>query len=213
MALIDVREPLVRIVVRQAVIFVIVYTFFNSICDATPVSRAIESYLRRFVASNNFSGSVLVTQRSTVVEENSGLPDANDLPNYDALLGDHQTAGSLVQQIRGLRPLGNPGGRHTHEEHSAYNVLALIVERQTGLTFAQAMQKEIFGPERPTALDPADPALHRSATFVAFRKLKTPLSGDSSKRTAPRNMHENFVQIRCSGLLCATQWHTFWRHS
>jgi len=206
----------VRPAIRRGVIFVAACMLSSSICDATPASRAIDSYLKPFVATNNFSGSVLVTKKGRIVfeksygfadraslvrnsadtrfhvasmsmlftafaamrlveqnklsldvpvgdivgdlpngdhitvrellEENSGLPDANDLPNYDALLSAHQTPDSLVQQIRGLKPLANPGGRHTHEEHSAYNVLALIIERETGLTFAQAMQKEVFDP-------------------------------------------------------------------
>ena len=184
---------------------------------APPVPpEAIESYLKPFVDTNNFSGTVLVTEKgqtlfeksygfadsanhvlngadtrfhvasvsilftafatmrlveqgkltldtpvSSIVgplpngdritvrellEEDSGLPDANDLPNYDALLGAHQTPDSLVDQIRGLKPLAEPGGKSQQEEHSACNVLALIIERKTGLPFAQAMQKLVFGP-------------------------------------------------------------------
>jgi CubicO group peptidase (beta-lactamase class C family) len=198
--------------------FVALLVFSGSICAATQAARSIDSYLRPFVATNNFSGSVLVEKdgsmlfeksygfadrerrvqtsadtrfhiasmsmlftafaamrlvdqnklslddrvgdivkdlpngdRITVrelLEENSGLPDANDLPNYDALLRAHQTPESLVQQIRGLKPLADPGGKNTHEEHSAYNVLALIIERKTGLPFAQAMRKLVFDPAR-----------------------------------------------------------------
>jgi CubicO group peptidase (beta-lactamase class C family) len=202
--------------IRHGVIFVAVGLITNSICHATPASQAIDSYLRPFVATNNFSGSVLVTDCGRVIfeksygfanhmthdrnsadtrfhiaslsmlftafaamrlveqnklsldthvaaivadlpngdritvrellEENSGLPDANDLPNYDELLNAHQTPDSLVQAIRGHQPLAEPGGKHTDEEHSAYNVLALIIERLTRLPFAQAMRNEVFEP-------------------------------------------------------------------
>jgi CubicO group peptidase (beta-lactamase class C family) len=88
-------------------------------------------------------------ERITVREllnQNSGLPDANDLPNYDDLLKAHQTPESLVQAIRGQQPFAEPGGKSQHEEHSAFNVLALIVEKKTGLPFAQAVRKEVFDP-------------------------------------------------------------------
>jgi CubicO group peptidase (beta-lactamase class C family) len=216
MALIAVKKRLARRGIRRGILVVAVCLSSSSICDATPASQAIDGYLRPFVVTKNFSGSVLVTKKGSIVfkksygfadrvsrvrnsadtrfhiasmsmlftafaamrlveqnklaldvpvsdivqdlpngdritvrellEENSGLPDANDLPNYDALLSAHQTPDSLVQQIRGLKPLADPGGKHTNEEHSAYNVLALIIERKTGLPFAQAMQKEVFDP-------------------------------------------------------------------
>jgi CubicO group peptidase (beta-lactamase class C family) len=81
-----------------------------------------------------------------LLEQNSGLPDANDLPNYDALLQTHQTPTSLVAQIQGLPPFAAPGGKSSREEHSGQNLLALIIERKTGLTFAQAMKALVFDP-------------------------------------------------------------------
>jgi CubicO group peptidase (beta-lactamase class C family) len=81
-----------------------------------------------------------------LLEQNSGLADANDLPNYDDLLNAHQTPESLVAQIRGLPPFSEPGGKSLREEHSGQNLLALIIERKTGLTFAQAMKAEVFDP-------------------------------------------------------------------
>lgn len=184
---------------------------------APPIApQVIEAYLKPFVESNNFSGTVLVTEKgkplfeksygfadlagripntldtrfhvasvsilftafatmrlveqgklslddtvSSIVgplpngdritvrellEEDSGLPDFNDLPNYDALVAVHQTPESVVDQIRGLKPRTEPGGPSQEEEHSACNVLALIIEKKTGLPFAQAMQKLVFGP-------------------------------------------------------------------
>jgi len=81
-----------------------------------------------------------------LLEENSGLPDINSLPNYDQILHQHQTAASLVQYIQGKPPLSEPGGASKAEEHSAFNLLALIVEKKTGLPFAQAEQSLIFKP-------------------------------------------------------------------
>jgi CubicO group peptidase (beta-lactamase class C family) len=76
------------------------------------------------------------------------LPDSHDLPNYDSLLTRHQTPKSLVDFIRNARPYAAPGTPNNgdREEHSGQNVLALIIERRTGLKFKQAMQKEVFDP-------------------------------------------------------------------
>jgi CubicO group peptidase (beta-lactamase class C family) len=82
-----------------------------------------------------------------LLEQNSGLPDANDdLPNYDDLLKVHQTPDLLMEQIRGLPPFSEPGGKSKREEHSGQNLLALIIERKTGLMFAQAMKFLVFDP-------------------------------------------------------------------
>lgn len=81
-----------------------------------------------------------------LLQENSGLPDANDLPGYDDLLNAHQTPETLVQFIRGRTPLHEPGAPSDIEEHSAYNLLALIIERTTGLSFKEAMRREVFAP-------------------------------------------------------------------
>jgi D-alanyl-D-alanine carboxypeptidase len=88
-------------------------------------------------------------QRITVrelLQENSGLPDANDLPGFDELLNAHQTPETLVQFIRDRPPIREPGGKSQGEEHSAYNLLALIIEKKTGLPFKEAMRREVFAP-------------------------------------------------------------------
>lgn len=81
-----------------------------------------------------------------LLEQNSGLADANDLPNYDVLLAAHQTPQSLIDAIKGVKPVHPPGGESDDEEHSAQNLLALIIERKTGLPFREAMKAEVFDP-------------------------------------------------------------------
>jgi len=41
---------------------------------------------------------------------------------------------------------GEPGGEPQREEHSGQNLLALIIEKKTGLPFADAMQRLVFQP-------------------------------------------------------------------
>ena len=81
-----------------------------------------------------------------LLQQNSNLPDANDLEGYDDLLKSHQTPESLVQFIRNRPPLGEPGGKSQREEHSAFNLLALIIEKKTGLSFKEAVRREVFAP-------------------------------------------------------------------
>ena len=82
-----------------------------------------------------------------LLTERSGLPDINALPNYDdVVLQHHQTPSSLVKAIQGKPLLFEPGSKFLHEEHSAYNLLALIVEKKTGLPFAAALENLVFGP-------------------------------------------------------------------
>jgi D-alanyl-D-alanine carboxypeptidase len=90
-------------------------------------------------------GSEKITIRDLLTER-SGLPDINSLPGYDDVLDHHQTPASLVARIEGQPLLFEPGSKYLHEEHSAYNLLALIVEKKTGLPFAAALERLVFRP-------------------------------------------------------------------
>ena len=85
-----------------------------------------------------------------LLEETSGLPDANDLPDYARILQKHQTPASLVDLIRNKEPRGAPGDPSTSEEHSAFNLLALITEKLTGKSFSEAQQQLVFKPLKMT---------------------------------------------------------------
>ena len=90
-------------------------------------------------------GSDRITIRE-LLEERSGLPDINGLADYNDVLQQHQTPETLLAKIGGRPLLFEPGTKFLHEEHSAYNLLALIVEKKTGLPFAEAMEKLVFRP-------------------------------------------------------------------
>ncbi len=81
-----------------------------------------------------------------LLEQRSGLPDINARPDYTEILKHHQTPASLVAMIGGDTLLFPPGSRYLHEEHSAYNLLALIIEKKTKMPYARAMQRLVFGP-------------------------------------------------------------------
>jgi CubicO group peptidase (beta-lactamase class C family) len=81
-----------------------------------------------------------------LLAETSGLPDINEQPSYDDILQHHQTASALVQAIRTLPPASEPGGVSKREEHSAYNLLALIIETKTHIPFADAVKRLVLAP-------------------------------------------------------------------
>lgn len=96
------------------------------------------------------AGGDKITVRDLLMER-SGLADINDLSDYGDILLQHQTPASLVEKIKDRPLLFEPGSKFLHEEHSAYNLLALIVEKKTGLPFAAAMTRLVFGPLRLAA--------------------------------------------------------------
>ena len=91
-----------------------------------------------------------ITIRDLLIER-SGLPDINSLPDYEDILQHHQTPATLIAKIEGQRLLFPPGSKFLHEEHSAYNLLALIVEKRTGLSFGAAVDRLVFRPLSLTA--------------------------------------------------------------
>jgi CubicO group peptidase (beta-lactamase class C family) len=95
-------------------------------------------------------GSEKITVRDLLTER-SGLPDINSLPDYDDILQHHQTSASLIARIEGKPLLFEPGSKFLHEEHSAYNLLALIIEKKTGLSFAAGVDRLVFRPLGLTA--------------------------------------------------------------
>ena len=88
-------------------------------------------------------GADKISVRDLLIQR-SGLPDINALPEYDDVLQHHQTPSSLIGKIEGKPLLFEPGTKFAHEEHSAYNLLALIIEKKTGMPFAAAVQELVF---------------------------------------------------------------------
>jgi len=103
----------------------------------------LEEHIAGFVPG--LEGADKITIRDLLTER-SGLPDINSLPDYDEVLQHHQTPSSLVARIAGKPLLFEPGTKFLHEEHSAYNLLALIIEKKTGLAFAAAVGRLVFQP-------------------------------------------------------------------
>jgi CubicO group peptidase (beta-lactamase class C family) len=127
-------------------------------------SIALDEHASDFVRA--VEGADRITIRDLLTER-SGLPDINGLPNYDdVILQHHQTPATLVEFIEGKPLLFEPGSNYLREEHSAYNLLALIVEQKTGLRFAAALDALLFKPLALTA-SAADDDSVANATSIA----------------------------------------------
>jgi len=83
---------------------------------------------------------------SDLLLQQSGLDDINSHSDYDEVLQHHQSPQSLVAQIDGHPLLFAPGTKHTREEHSAFNVLALLLEKKSGLQFPEALNEILLKP-------------------------------------------------------------------
>lgn len=111
-------------------------------------SISLDEHIRNLV--QGIEGGERITIRN-LLSERSGLPDINSFPDYDDVLQHPQTPSSLVAKISGRSLLFEPGSKFLHEEHSAYNLLALIVEKKTGVPFAVAADRLVFRPMGLTA--------------------------------------------------------------
>jgi CubicO group peptidase (beta-lactamase class C family) len=98
-----------------------------------------------------------------LLSETSGIADINAQDDYAELLKRHQTPLSLVEHVRNLPPLRKPG-TFEREEHSAYNLLALIIERKSGVPFAEAVRRLVFRPlgMNDSGIDDDAPAVARN---------------------------------------------------
>ena len=110
-------------------------------------------------------GANKITIRDLLTER-SGLPDINALPDYNDVLQHHQTPESLVAKIAGRPVLFEAGSTYLHEEHSAYNLLALIIEKKTGVPFTAAVERSVFRPMGLAASGVDDDSIANSALMA-----------------------------------------------
>jgi CubicO group peptidase (beta-lactamase class C family) len=124
---------------------------------------SLDQHIGDFVP--DIAGADKITIRDLLTER-SGLPDINALADYSDVLQHHQTPASLVGKIKGRPLLFEPGSKFLHEEHSAYNLLALIVEKKTGLPFAAALKQLVFAPMHLNASGIDDDSLPHSTRMA-----------------------------------------------
>jgi CubicO group peptidase (beta-lactamase class C family) len=75
----------------------------------------------------------------------SGIPNVNDLPDYDTFARSPHTPKELVAKFAGL-PLEFQPGTDYHYSNSNYNLLALILENVTGESYGAYVRKHVLEP-------------------------------------------------------------------
>ena len=75
----------------------------------------------------------------------SGIPDINDLSDYDTFARSPHTIPQLVAKFANL-PLGFQPGSDYHYSNSNYNLLSLVLERVTGESYGEYLRKHILDP-------------------------------------------------------------------
>ena len=75
----------------------------------------------------------------------SGIPDINELPDYDTFARSPHTVEQLVAKFAGLALEFQPGTDQRYS-NSNYNLLALVLEKTTGESYEDYIRKHILEP-------------------------------------------------------------------
>jgi CubicO group peptidase (beta-lactamase class C family) len=75
----------------------------------------------------------------------SGIPDVNQMPEYNQLSRFPQTPASLIEVFKNKPLRAQPGERYGYS-NSNYNLLAFIIEKVSGQRFGDFLQTNIFAP-------------------------------------------------------------------
>ncbi|HET8925176.1 MAG TPA: serine hydrolase domain-containing protein [Candidatus Acidoferrum sp.] len=75
----------------------------------------------------------------------SGIPDINELPDYDTFARSPHTVEQLVAKFSGLALEFQPGTDQRYS-NSNYNLLALVLEKTTGESYEEYIRKHVLEP-------------------------------------------------------------------
>jgi len=154
---------------RLATVIAMALCAGRSIAQSNSTPAAMDAYLQAYARSGNFAGYVLVEKSGRVIFEKAyglanrerRIPNAAATRFHIASMSMQFTAAAVLRLVdtgsitlndhagdfvRGMEGADKINSKFLHEEHSAYNLLALIVEKKTGLRFAAAVERLVFRP-------------------------------------------------------------------
>lgn len=102
------------------------------------ISDKVSAYLPDFPHGNEITLDNLLTHTS-------GLPNINDLPDYDTFARSPHSVQELVAKFAGLPLEFEPGSDYQYS-NSNYNLLAWILEKVSGQGYGQYLHEHIFLP-------------------------------------------------------------------
>jgi CubicO group peptidase (beta-lactamase class C family) len=103
---------------------------------------SITDHLSRFLP--DFPNADKITL-DHLLTHTSGIPNVNDLPDYDVFARTPHTLQELVAKFAAL-PLEFQPGADYHYSNSNYNLLALIIEKVTGQSYGDYIRQHILLP-------------------------------------------------------------------
>jgi CubicO group peptidase (beta-lactamase class C family) len=98
--------------------------------------------LSRFIPDFPNGGRITL---HNLLTHTSGIPDINDLPDYDTFARSPHTIPELVAKFADLPLESQPGSSYNYS-NSNYNLLALVLEKVTGESYRGYLRKHIFDP-------------------------------------------------------------------
>ena len=102
------------------------------------VSDHVSKYVPGFPNGDRITLDNLLTH-------SSGIPDINDLEDYDTFARSPHTLEQLVAKFSGLPLEFAPGSKQSYS-NSNYNLLALILEKVSGESYENYLRRHIFEP-------------------------------------------------------------------
>jgi CubicO group peptidase (beta-lactamase class C family) len=103
---------------------------------------SITDHVSRFLPAFPNADKINLDQLLT---HTSGIPNVNDLPDYDVFARTPHTLPELVAKFAAL-PLEFQPGANYHYSNSNYNLLALIIEKVSGERYGDYIRKHILLP-------------------------------------------------------------------
>src|SRR6266849_2533563 len=98
---------------------------------------SLSDHLSRFVP--DFPNGDTITL-DNLLTHTSGIPNVNDLPDYDTFARTPHTPQQLVAKFAGVPLEFQPGGDY-HYSNSNYNLLALVLENASGESYGEYIRK------------------------------------------------------------------------
>jgi CubicO group peptidase (beta-lactamase class C family) len=98
--------------------------------------------LSRFVPDFPNGGRITL---DNLLTHTTGIPDINDLSDYDTFARSPHTIPQLVAKFANLPLAFQPGSGYLYS-NSNYNLLALVLEKVTGESYGEYLRKHIFSP-------------------------------------------------------------------
>ncbi len=98
--------------------------------------------ISKFIPDFPNGGRITIHQLLT---HTSGIPNINDMPEYDKISPFPQTPSSLIAVFKNKPLAFDPGSKYSYS-NSNYNVLAYIIEKASGKTYGDFLAENIFIP-------------------------------------------------------------------